>query len=73
MKEATVVTTLTVTHVLRGCSEEEAQGLAQEIARTARDAAGMGYRALVLEQGWPNDIAVSAVQVFTKDGEEGAE
>lgn len=73
MKEATIVTTLTVTHVLRDCDEQEAQALAQEIARAAREATELGYRASVLEQGWPDDIAVSTVQVFTKDGEEGAE
>ena len=73
MKEATIVTTLTVTHVLHDCDEQEAQTLAQEIARTAREAADLGYRATVLPQGQPDNIEVSAVQVFTFDEKEGTE
>ena len=73
--EVTIVTTLQVTHVLRDCTAEEAQGLAAVIARTAAEALEGGYREGVLPQGQPDNIAVGSVQIFSMDarGEEHAE
>lgn len=68
--EATVVTTLQVTHILRECRDaEEAQAIAEVIARTAREALEAGYREGVLPQGQPDDISVGSVQVFAFDGD----
>ena len=68
--EATVVTTLQVTHILRECRDaEEAQAIAEVIARTAREVLEAGYREHVLIDGHPDNIGVSSVQVFAFDGD----
>lgn len=69
---ATIVTTLTVTHVLEGWyggSEEELMGLAQDLARVAKDAMQTAYVEHCLPGGQPDDISVSGVQVFLHDGQ----
>lgn len=69
-KDATIVTTLTVTHVLEGQyggSEEELMRLAQYIARAAKDAVQTAYVEHCLPTGQPDDISVSGVQVFLHD------
>lgn len=68
--EATVVTTLTVTHILRDCTADRAAEWAEMLAQTARDAAEAGYQERVLPKGHPDDICVSGVQVFGFDGEQ---
>lgn len=68
--EATVVTTLTVTHILRDCTAGRAAEWAEMLAQTARDAAEAGYKERVLPQGYPDNISVSGVQVFGFDGEQ---
>lgn len=69
-KDATIVTTLTITHVLQGAcggSEEELMGLAQDLARVAKDAMQTAYVEHCLPAGQPDDISVSGVQVFLHD------
>lgn len=69
-KDATIVTTLTITHVLQGAcggSEEELMGLAQDLARVAKDAMQTAYVEHCLPAGHPDDISVSGVQVFLHD------
>lgn len=69
--EATVVTTLTVTHILPDCTADEAVRFAEIIAETAQEALTAGYAEGVLPQGRPDNIGVSAVQVFGIDGDSG--
>lgn len=69
-KDATIVTTLTVTYVLEGRhggSEEELMGLAQDLARVAKDDMQTAYVEHCLPAGLPDDISVSGVQVFLHD------
>ena len=68
--EATIVTTLQVTHILRDCTAEEARRLADVIAQTAQEALKCGYLDCVLPQGRPDDISVGGVQIFSRGGEE---
>lgn len=66
--EVTVVTTLTVTHVLRDCTLEEATGVAEIIADSAKQAAERGYAdGHVLPQGAADDISIAQVQLFSMD------
>lgn len=66
--EATIVTTLTVTHIIRDCETDEAVKLAEIIAYTAAETLAEAYSERVLPQGQPDNIAVSQVQVFGFDG-----
>lgn len=70
--ETTVVTTLTVTHIVRGITAEQTQerGLDKWIAENARTAALAGYREHVMATGQPDDVCVTAVQVFGIDRDE---
>lgn len=66
--ETTVVTTLTVTHILKGCTAAEATGVAEIIADTAKQALERGYTdGHVRRQGQADNIAVSCVQIFEND------
>lgn len=62
--EATVVTTLQVTHVVRGIMSSE---LAQAIAATAEKCLRAGFAEHVLLGGHPDEIRTESVQVFTFD------
>lgn len=67
--ETTVVTTLQVTHVLRGAEADDviARGTAQRIAEAARAACTRGYKAMA-DSAQPDSIGVGQVQVFGFDG-----
>ena len=70
--DATIVMTLTVTHVLQGMhgiKEGELMGLAQDLAKVAKDAMQTAYVEHCLPGGHPDDISVSGVQVFLYDGQ----
>lgn len=72
--ETTVVTTLTVTHILRGIAEENAQELTQWIADGARAALWAGYEGRPqAARAWPDNIGIAGVQVFSfdRDDEQG--
>lgn len=74
--DATIVTTLTVTHVLEGMhgiKEGEIVNIAGDLAKAAKDAAWAGYAEHCLPGGHPDDISVSGVQVFLHDGDRPAE
>lgn len=70
--ESTIVTTLQVTHVLRGTADP-GEALVQQLAETARRCAWAGYHEHVLHGGHPDDISVAEVQVFPREAEEPAE
>lgn len=68
--DATIVTTLTITHVLEGMhgiKEGELVNIAGDLAKAAKDAAWAGYVEHCLPGGHPDDISVSGVQVFLHD------
>lgn len=62
--EATVITTLTVTHILRDCTADEATEVAELLAEAAADALRAAYAERVLPQGQADDVCVSGVQIF---------
>lgn len=62
--ESTIVTTLQVTHVVRGIVNPE---LAQAIAATAEKCLRAGFAEHVLLGGHPDEIRTESVQVFTFD------
>ena len=65
--ETTIVTTLTVTHIMHGpVNAEQAQWLAEG----ARAALRAGYRGKALP---PDDVCVNGVQLFSFDGDDGEE
>lgn len=68
--DATIVTTLTVTHVLEGMhgiKEGELVDIACDLAKAAKDAAWAGYVEHCLPGGHPDDISVSGSQIFLHD------
>lgn len=69
--ESTIVTTLQVTHIVRGTADP-GEALAQQIAQTAARCAWAGYHEHVLHGGHPDDISIGSVQVFTREAEEAA-
>ena len=73
--EATVVTTIAITHIVRGITAGQARerGLDQWIADNARAAVWAGYHEHVLATGQPDDISIAAVQTFGFDRDEGEE
>lgn len=62
--EATVVTTLQVTHIVRGIADPD---LARAIAATAEKCLRAGYAEHVLLGGHPDEIRTENVQLFTFD------
>ena len=70
--ESTIVTTLQVTHVVRGTADP-GEALTQSIAQTAARCAWAGYHEHVLSGGHPDDISIGGVQVFGFDGQAEAE
>lgn len=69
MTESTIVTTITVTHILQDVSGMEAQEFSRVIADAAEDVVRAGYNDHMLPQGIPDDICISGVQIFERDGE----
>lgn len=69
MTESTIVTTVTITHILTDVSGREAQEFSRVIADAAEDVIRAGYRDHMLLQGIPDDICISGVQIFEKDGD----
>ena len=69
MTESTIVTTVTITHILTDVSGREAQEFSRVIADAAEDVIRAGYHDHMLPQGIPDDICISGVQIFEKDGD----
>ena len=67
--EATIVTTLTVTHILRDCGEKEACELAETLADYTAAALKTAYAEREPLHIRPDDVSVSSIQVFGFDGE----
>ena len=67
--ESTIVTTITITHILQDVSGKDAKEFAMVIANAAEDCVKAGYRDHMLPQGIPDDICISGVQIFERDGE----
>lgn len=67
-RETTIVTTLQVTHVLRGeTADSMPAGLPVFIAEASRKVVAAGYPGLVQGRVQPDDVCVSSVQVFSRD------
>lgn len=64
-RETTVVTTLTVTHILHGADADDAvrSGTAQRLAEISLQATRRGFR-MMRQQAEADDVSISRVQVF---------
>lgn len=69
MAESTIVTTVTITHILQDVSGKDAKEFSRVIADAAEDVIRAGYLDHMLPQGIPDDICISGVQIFERDGE----